>query len=287
MSIISTFSKRKKLVEKAGKPDIFQYAELPQQFRVQATHIIADALGFAVLRNPFGDNHSPTFELWFSIFKTQCREQGVYSLSRSGSNPQSQCLDYILQADTDQTLDIIELSLRVIEFVLPTINSSFDGQSVGITLKPQEAIADMNARFMEHNLGYQYTNNKIVRVDSEFIHREIVQPAMRLLNEAQFSGASDEFVRAFDHYRYHRYKEAINEAAKAFESTMKTICDLRRWTRKPGATARDLIQIMLDKGIVPPEMATHFSGLRSALESGLPTVRNKNSAHGQGLDPIN
>ncbi len=44
---------------------------------------------------------------------------------------------------------------------------------------------------------------------------------------------------------------------------------------------------MLDKGIVPPEMATHFSGLRSALESGLPTVRNKNSAHGQGLDPVN
>ncbi len=148
-----------------------------------------------------------------------------------------------LWSNTDQALDVIELSLRVIEFVLPTINSSFDRQTVGITLKPQEAIADMNARFMEHNLGYQYTNSKIVRVDSEFAHREIVQPAMRLLNEAQFAGASDEFVRAFDHYRHHRYKEAINEAAKAFESTMKTICDLRRWTRKPGATAKDLIQI--------------------------------------------
>jgi len=144
----------------------------------------------------------------------------------------------------------------------------------------------MNARFMEHTLGYQYTNGKIVRVDSEFAHRDIVEPAMRLLSDAQFSGASDEFVRAFEHYRHHRYKEAINEAAKAFESTMKTICDLRRWTRKPGATAKDLIQIMLDKGIVPPEMTTHFSGLRSALESGLPTLRNKNSAHGQGLDPI-
>jgi|SRR5215831_1469923 len=97
MSIISTFSKRKRLAEKAGKPDILQYEELPEQFRVQATHIIADALGFAVLRNPFGDDRSPTFDLWFSIFKTQCREQGVYTLARtsSSSNPQSQCLDYI------------------------------------------------------------------------------------------------------------------------------------------------------------------------------------------------
>jgi hypothetical protein len=182
MSVISTFSKRKKLAEKAGKLDILQYEELPEQFRVQATHIIADALGFAVLRSPFGDNHSPTFELWFSIFKTQCREQGVYTLSRtSNSNPQSQCLDYILQADTDRALDIIELSLRVIEFVLPRINASFDRKGVGITLQPQEAIADMNARFMEHNLGYQYTNGKIVRVDSEFAHAALHLAASNII----------------------------------------------------------------------------------------------------------
>ena len=33
-------------------------------------------------------------------------------------------------------------------------------------------------------------------------------------------------------------------------------------------------------------LASHFSGLRSVLESGLPTVRNKQGGHGQGENPV-
>ena len=34
-------------------------------------------------------------------------------------------------------------------------------------------------------------------------------------------------------------------------------------------------------------MQSHFTGLRSTLESGVPTVRNKLSGHGQGAEEIN
>ena len=40
---------------------------------------------------------------------------------------------------------------------------------------------------------------------------------------------------------------------------------------------------MLDNGLVHRYVETHLAGLRSTLEAGLPTVRNKNSGHGQGL----
>ena len=33
-------------------------------------------------------------------------------------------------------------------------------------------------------------------------------------------------------------------------------------------------------------MQSHFSGLRSALESGVPTVRNNWTGHGQGVEEI-
>jgi hypothetical protein len=39
-------------------------------------------------------------------------------------------------------------------------------------------------------------------------------------------------------------------------------------------------------GLIPPELENHFIGLRTAMESGLPTVRNKTSGHGQGAVPV-
>jgi hypothetical protein len=69
----------------------------------------------------------------------------------------------------------------------------------------------------------------------------MVKPALALLNSAGFDGPADEFIRAFDHYRHGRNKEAVAEALKSFESTMKTICAARKWTPPPHATAKPLL----------------------------------------------
>ena len=45
MSIFDTYSKRRKKVEKAGTPDVYQYDHLPEPLRVQVIHIWNDALG--------------------------------------------------------------------------------------------------------------------------------------------------------------------------------------------------------------------------------------------------
>ena len=43
---------------------------------------------------------------------------------------------------------------------------------------------------------------------------------------------------------------------------------------------------MFDNGVLPLSLDSHMNGFRAALESGLPTVRNKGSGHGQGPEVV-
>ena len=115
---------------------------------------------------------------------------------------------------------------------------------------------------------------------------EVVKPALGLLNSGGFDGPADEFIRAFEHYRHGSDKEAVVEALKAFESTMKAICTARNWPYPSNGTAKQLMEVLFDKGLIPSMLDSHFTNLRVAMESGLPTLRNKTSGHGQGATPI-
>ena len=68
---------------------------------------------------------------------------------------------------------------------------------------------------------------------------------------------------------------------------MKTICDRRAWNYDNGAAARALIKVCLDNGLIPSFWESHYSSLRSMLESGVPTGRNKLGGHGAGSTPVN
>jgi len=53
-------------------------------------------------------------------------------------------------------------------------------------------------------------------------------------------------------------------------------------------TAKDLIGVCLKKNLIPSLMQSHIGGLRAALESGIPTIRNRTpgAGHGQGATVI-
>lgn len=144
------------------------------------------------------------------------------------------------------------------------------------------AIAELNARFQHHGVGYRYEAGDIIRVDSEVVHSEVVKPALALLHEAKYKGAEAEFHLAFEHYRHGRFKESLAECLKALESTIKTIAKERKWKHEANATAKPLLDLMFEKQVIPPLWSQHFSGLRSMLESGVPTARNRLGGHGQG-----
>ena len=64
---------------------------------------------------------------------------------------------------------------------------------------------------------------------------------------------------------------------------MKVICATQKWPVDPKDTAKSLIKTCFDHGLVPSYLESQFASLRSILESGVPTVRNKTSGHGQGV----
>src|ERR1019366_1526163 len=101
------------------------------------------------------------------------------------------------------------------------LRTSFEWQSRVSQAAFDSAVTELNARFREHGIGYQYESGEIIRVDSQLIHSEVVKPALTLLTAPEYEGANAEFLKAFEHYRKGDTKECLNECLKAFESTMK------------------------------------------------------------------
>jgi uncharacterized protein DUF7014/AbiJ-like protein len=286
MAIFETFSKRKKRLAMARQQDVFQYDDLPAPFRRQVFHIWKNALGGYYVPRGYSSGHPyATNQYWDFIHDTIATEAGLFYLANKDNEKNQRCYEYMLNASTDDALSIIELSFRVIDKVVRD-RYGYLPDECGVVQQADEAIEELNHRLKEHAIGYQYVDGILVRIDSQFLHAEIVKPALSLLGANGFEGPADEFIRAFDHYRHGRNKEAVAEALKSFESTMKSICAARNWKHSSVATAKQLMDILFDKGLIPTMLESHFRSLRAAMESGLPTLRNKTSGHGQGPSPV-
>ena len=187
----------------------------------------------------------------------------------------------------DHLLNLIELTFRFVEQAIPNVLHEYQNEGIKLSQTSMQAIDELNQRFREHGIGYQYNNGQIIRIDSAFLHAEAVVPALTLISSEEFSGAEQEFRSAHEHYRKQEYKAAIVDAQRAFESTMKTICKKFGWDcNHEGDTASILINIVLKNELIPKYLQNHLFALKRVLESGLPTVRNKEAGHGQGAEPV-
>lgn len=265
---LNIYSKRQKRL-RGETPDVYTYDDLPYPLTVQIALIWKDN---------FGTYQQLPYK---TIVESLCREYGVFQLAISPGKKREyydELYNFILhEIDIEKVLDAIELSfLYIVSY----------WKQLGDSRKADDAIAELNYRFKEHGVGYQFTNGQIVRIDSELTHNEIVKPALRLLDQKQYAGAQQEFLKAHEHYRKGNAKEALNECLKAFESTMKAICDKRKWSYNRTAIGKSLIQVCFNNGLIPPFWQNHYSSLRKLLKSSLPPVRNELSAHGQGTDPV-
>ena len=284
MPILDLFSYRKR-VSKKDAPDVFTYETLPQELRVQVIHIWRDAIGpyHVYVRHQFGKANENN-EAWEFIHETLARELGVFSLGNMNSI-QERCERYLLEiTSVDSALDIIELSFIYID----TVARNFDPlnqQIRRIKQTAESAINELNERFLRAGVGYQFEQGKIFRVDSELIHSEVVRPALQYLNEPGFEGPRDEFMKAHSHYRAGETKDAITNANNAFESTLKVVCEKRKWSYPSGATAAVLLKTVRKHGLLPDYLDNSFDQLAATLHSGLPKVRNEQGGHGQGSEP--
>lgn len=278
--IVELFSKRMK--KQQGKiTDIYQYDEIPKKLRVQIVQILNDSIG-------------DDLQSWKFIRDCMRKELGVLELlNEYFSSSKEECLNFLLYCkETEAVIDIIELSFKIVEQIGKRIDPF--AQSYGRCQNGTEAIKELNYRFKENAVGYQFIEGIIIRIDNEIIHTDVIKPALQLLYDENFSGANEEFLKAHDYYRKNDYKNSILYAGKAFESTMKTICEKEKYKyNKDKDTANKLIQILCNNDFIPISLKTHFEGLdkaissiKTTLETGLPTLRNRNGGHGQGNEVV-
>jgi hypothetical protein len=172
----------------------------------------------------------------------------MFNLTRNARSHDEEVLNFLLEEDSpERTLDVIELCLSVVDTYART--DEFKSKHI-FQVSPDEAIAELNERFKEHGLGYQFEAGRIIRVDSEFIHSEVVKPALLFLSSDEYAGANEEFLKAHEHYRHGRNKECLVECLKSFESTLKAICKIRGWAYNSNDTARALVAKCLSEGLL-------------------------------------
>ena len=156
--------------EQGDQPVVFRQDELPRQFRIQVIHIWLSTIGDP---ENFGFDLSlreGRSEAWSEIRNIMCRELGVFRLWDGSQTLIEDCQQFLLGSpNVDDVLSLIELSFRTI--VSQRI-ARFGGQS------PEDAVEELNHRFREHGIGYQFAGGKIISVESLYLHTETVEPAV-------------------------------------------------------------------------------------------------------------
>ncbi|MGO9317407.1 MAG: STM4504/CBY_0614 family protein [Terracidiphilus sp.] len=274
------YSQRKQAAEKPSR--VYRF-DLPVNFRNQVIHIWSEVLG-CILNDPLDLDPASHFVLpiYSKINREICEAFGLSGLN--GTNPCDELHRFFRETDTDQALSVIELTFAEI------VNARRGDTSL-MGLAPRmtaaEAVAKLNSRFQENAIGYRLERGRIIRIDLEFLHAEVVEPALHLMYERGYEGAFQEFLLAHNYYLQgsDHYGDCLTNCGKSLESTLKTICVQRNWAIDPKNTALKLINIVFDNKLIPDYLQSHFGALRQTLQCGVPTIRNKVGAHGAGDKP--
>jgi hypothetical protein len=275
MAIFKLFSTRQK--EAKGEiPDIFTYSALPNPLRVQIIHILNEVFGddSAGYRN---DHYCFTY-----IRDILLKEHALFKLVKYPDNPRHEVINYFIELDdTDKILDVVDLAFSTVLDIEG--NNQFE-QNSNPKISPADAVDELNQRFKQHGIGYQFESGTLIRIDTQLIHNEIIKPVLQLLNSSVYKGANEEFLKAHEHYKHDRYQECLVDALKALESVIKSICDSKGWTYQASDSIKNLLKIIFDKELLPAFMESEFSALRGLLEGGTSVVRNRLGGHGQGTE---
>jgi hypothetical protein len=274
MATFPTYSK-----QKAGTPEVFQYDSIPEKLKGQIYHIWHDFF------EQEGINNKDKHDIYEHIYKILLKETGKKRLYFNGlffdDNPANQIEKYFENLDNvDAALDTIGVIFYIVEQVQKITQQNPYSK---LRYTADEAIKDLNIRFKENAVGYQYLNSKIIRIDNQLLHETAVKPALQFIHQKEYQNANEEYLNAHDHFRHRRYQECLNECLKSFETTMKIICSKNKWNFNPNDTAKPLINTLLTNKFLPNYNETYLGSLRTIMESSIPTVRNKNSGHGQGI----
>ncbi len=271
MAIIELFSKRR-MRERGEFPDVYEYDSIPKTLRIQILHLIGEIYSQG---NRFTDSARTVFH---EIEQALSREYGQFKLSSGHKEGFESLSEFILnEADPERVLDAVELVFRYADSQIRE-NCFYFNRSISM----DDALEELNARFKESGIGYQFESGEIIRIDSEFLHSAAVKPLLVLLRSSVISTVNQEFLEAHESYRHGKFETCLVEANKSLETMLKVIAEKRGWKFDDNDTAKKLIEVCISNHLIPKFLHNQLNALQSILESGIPTTRNKLAGHGQG-----
>ncbi|CAI3953095.1 STM4504/CBY_0614 family protein [Commensalibacter communis] len=279
MAVANIYSRRLRASQSKGD-DVYQYDTVPDKLRTQLLCIMDEL---------FSSHSSLVEQAWQDLCKIVAKECGVRKLRDFPY--QSSLVDYIEKdADLLEILDFCNLLFIYVRDVIESINkwyerNPFEIEQYAVFLRMYHpAIEELNTYFKESALGYEYNKTEIIRIDSQHIHKEIIKPVLQLLGDERFQKVDAEYRLAHQHYRNKLVKDCVVSCNRAFETMLKTICDLESWDYQSGVRASDLITLVRNKNLFQDGMANNFNAFIARLKNRVPALRNEYGGHGEGSE---
>ena len=277
-----TYSERRRLAQKVGEPEIYVYIEFSKQFRHQVSMAVEEGIGrYHVYSGHEWGSISEANDVWNFLHKTCVKEVFSYTEFNKNRDLRENFRRYMMEIkNTDDLLSVLEVGLKMLG-VVSQIKGG-DLQIRGADISGESAIAEINQRFKQHSLGYNFENGIIIREDSKIFHAEVVKPALYLLQNKIYEKPNEEYMVSHRHYREGLFKDCITAANRSFESMLKCICEKENWSYQPSDRASDLITVVSKSGLFTHAFDKGLSSYVAMLKTGLPEIRNNAGAHGDG-----
>jgi hypothetical protein len=285
MPVFETYSSR----TAQGAAPGYIYDQLPDQLRHQLTRIFTECIGpgWKVSSDQFGSSPPNANNEWEHIAEIMDKE--IWSFSQSENRYAHQrCIQYLKTSrDLEGALSLIEICCQRMDII-----ADFESVNLraarGATEDPAKGILELNERFLRAGVGYQFENGEIIRVDSQYVHAEVVKEALRLLCEPEFEEANEEFMTAHRHLREGKLRDCNTAALRATENILKVICDARGWAYQEGDTVERLLAVARRERLFPDYLGGYFDNLVGAMKAGVPKIRDRQGGHGAapGDEPV-
>lgn len=200
----------------------------------------------------------------FTTFLRELHQQAAYlygkfelSGTSAQSSPENDLVNFFLTCPDEHCLDLIELifrsNLRGISWpdnpLIPTINQFFS-----IDALPYHLTNYTTEEYETMLYGSPATGRRIaefpqiIRKDSEIVHQNAMEPALRLLIAPIFKNANEEFLKALEDHRKGDYRDCLTKCGSAFESVMKVLCEKNSLSFKATDPASTLLRTLLANG---------------------------------------
>ena len=252
-------------------PDVWFYDKLPTNVRIQFWQTFENA-----------DNYYTIDKIIKNVCVYLRHEIGLERLSEKkyyddyGNNDyQKELKDFFIYSMCDY-----RKAFSVIECLMMSLNTESKNK---VTCK--KAIYEINYRLKEASIGYEFNTdaNMLIKKSDEAVYQLSIEPAFHLLSDLKFKESIDNFTKAFSDYQSGNPKDlenAVTNASKALESTIKNICKLKEYEFNEEKSLKDQVAVLKNKKFLPEKYSNYFDKITDLIIA-VATPRNKTAGHGQ------